>query len=79
MNAVTTESPAASWVIGALSFVVVAAVVIALYGMPGRGGAPRYAWSAGNGERCPQRKHGVFTANRLRVHSQEDLSVSSVT
>ncbi len=40
MNAVTTESPAVSWVIGVLSFVVVAAVVIVLYGMPGRGAAP---------------------------------------
>ena len=35
-----TESPAARWVIGVLSVVVFAAVVIVLYGMPERGAAP---------------------------------------
>ena len=40
MNEVKTESPAVSWVIGVLSVVVVTAVVIVLYGMPGRGAAP---------------------------------------
>ncbi len=39
MSTVTAESPAARWVIGVLSVVVVAAVVIVLYGMPGRGAA----------------------------------------
>ena len=37
MNTVTTESPAVRWVIGVLSVVAVAAVVIVLYGIPGRG------------------------------------------
>ncbi len=36
----TAESPAVRWVIGVLSVVVFAAVIIALYGMPGRGPAP---------------------------------------
>ena len=40
MSTVTAESPAARGVIGTLSVVVVAAVVIVLYGMPGRGTAP---------------------------------------
>ncbi len=40
VSTVTAESPAARWVIGVLSVTVVAAVVIVLYGMPGRGPAP---------------------------------------
>ncbi len=40
MSAFTAESPAARWVIGVLSVVVVAAVIIVLYAMPGRGLAP---------------------------------------
>lgn len=34
------ESPAARWAIGVLSVVVFGAVVIVLYGMPGRGSVP---------------------------------------
>ena len=40
VSTVTAESPAVRWVIGVLSFVVVAAVVLVLYGMPERGAAP---------------------------------------
>jgi uncharacterized membrane protein YozB (DUF420 family) len=40
MSTVTAESPAARWVIGVLSVVVFAAVIIVLYAMPGRGPAP---------------------------------------
>ena len=40
MSTVTAESPAARWVIGVLSVAAVGAVVIVLYGMPGRGAAP---------------------------------------
>ena len=40
MSTVTAESPAARWVIGALSVLVFAAIAIVLYGMPGRGAAP---------------------------------------
>ena len=40
VSTVTAESPAVSWVIGVLSVVVFAAVIIVLYAMPGRGPAP---------------------------------------
>ena len=40
MSTVTAESPAARWLIGVLSVVVFAAVIIVLYAMPGRGPAP---------------------------------------
>ena len=40
MSTVTAESPAARWVIGVLSVVVFAAVMIVLYALPGRGQAP---------------------------------------
>ena len=39
MSTVTTESPAARWLIGVLSVVVFAAVIIVLYAMPERGPA----------------------------------------
>ena len=40
MSTVTAESPTARWLIGVLSVVVFAAVIIVLYAMPGRGPAP---------------------------------------
>jgi len=40
VSTVTAESPAARWLIGVLSVVVFAAVIIVLYAMPGRGPAP---------------------------------------
>ena len=40
MSTVAAESAAVRWMIGVLSVVTVAAVVIVLYGMPGRGAAP---------------------------------------
>ena len=40
MSTVTAESPAARWVIGVLSVVVFAAVMIVLYALPGRGQVP---------------------------------------
>ena len=40
MSTVTAESPTARWVIGVLSVVVFAAVIIVLYAMPGRGPIP---------------------------------------
>ncbi len=40
VRTVTAESRAVRWVIGILSVVVVAAVMIVLYAMPGRGPAP---------------------------------------
>ncbi len=40
VRTVAPESPAAPWVIGVLSVVVVAAVMIVLYAMPGRGPTP---------------------------------------
>ena len=40
MSTVTAESPAARWVIGVLSVVVFAAVIIVLYAIPGGGPAP---------------------------------------
>ena len=40
VSTVPAESPAVSWVIGVLSVVVFAAVIIVLYAMPGRGPAP---------------------------------------
>ncbi len=39
VSTVAAESAAVRWMIGVLSVVTVAAVVIVLYGMPGRGAA----------------------------------------
>ena len=39
MSTVAAESPSARWVIGVLSVAVFAAIVVVLYGMPGRGAA----------------------------------------